>query len=48
MLPTMAGQWGKFWFLEALKAAHRRLEIDTIIKILIQTCLIFLKNTQKN
>ena len=48
MSPTMAGQWGKFWFLEALKTAYRRLEIDIIIKILIQTCFIFLKNTQKN
>ena len=43
----MVGGRRKFWFLEALKTAHRRLKIDTIIKILVKDCLNFLKNTQK-
>ena len=33
--------------LEALKPAHRRLKIDTIIKISVRDCLDFLKNTKK-
>ena len=44
----MVGQRRKFWFLEALKTAHRRLKIDTIIKISVWDCLNFLKNTQRN
>ena len=47
MSPTMVGGRRKFWFLEALKTAHRRLKIDTIIKILVKDCLNFLKSTQK-
>ena len=44
----MVGQRRKFWFLEALKTAHRRLKIDTIIKILVRDCLNFLKNKKIN
>ena len=45
----MVGRQRKFWFLlEALKTAHRRFKIDTIIKILVWDCFNFLKNTQTN
>ena len=45
----MVGRQTKFWFLlEALKKAHRRFKIDTIIKILVWDCFNFLKNTQTN
>ena len=47
MSPTMVGRRRKFWFLEALKTAHRRLKTDTIIKISVNDCLNFLKNTHK-
>ena len=43
----MVGGRRKFWFLEALKTSHRRLKIDTIIKISVKDCLNFFKNTQK-
>ena len=48
MSPTMVEQRRKVWFLEALKTAHKCLKIDTIIKVSVQDCLNFLKNTQKN
>ena len=47
MLPTMVGRRRKIWFLEDIKTAHRRLKIDTTVKILVRYCLHFLKNTQK-
>ena len=47
MLPTMVGRRRKIWFLEDIKTAHRRLKIDTTVKILVRYCLHFLKNTKK-
>ena len=43
----MVGRRRKIWFLEDIKTAHRRLKIDTTVKILVRYCLHFLKNTQK-
>ena len=47
MSPIMVGRRRKFWFLEALKTTHGRLEIDTIIKISFRDFLDFLKNKKK-
>ena len=45
----MVGRQTKFWILlEALKKAHRRFKIDTIMKILVWDCFNFLKNTHTN
>ena len=48
MSPIMVGWWRKLCFLEALKTAYSRLKIVTIIKILVNDCLNYLKITQKN